>query len=84
MATSKQQQLASFLLQQLKSPLKVKTFSQYLRDFNICDLRKEEDAIAVASNEGAYLLTLITYFEFGMLGKLKQIQEEIAKQNTKE
>ena len=55
-----------------------------MRDFNICDLRKEEDAIAVASNEGAYLLTLITYFEFGMLGKLKQIQEEIAKQNTKE
>ena len=71
---SKQQQLASFLLSHLKSPHKVRQFSQLLRDLSICDLRSEHDVENVASNEGAYLFTLLTYYEFGLLAKLAEIK----------
>lgn len=81
---SKQQQLASFLLSHLKSPHKVKQFSQLLRDLSICDLRNENELENVASSEGAYLFTLLTYYEFGLLSKLAEIKGVVKATTTNE
>jgi len=69
--------LVEFLKKELGSVEAVKDFSECLRQFNIADLRQDEDIVAVTANEGAYLYSLVTYYQFGLFSKLKDIQNKI-------
>lgn len=74
---TKQQKLANFLLKELGSKESLKRFSDTLRQLGIADLRDINHVEAIAKDEGVYLLTLITYHQFGILEKLKQIKLKI-------
>ena len=77
--TAKRKQVTEALLKELQSADNVKRFSQLLRDLDICDLRNDTEFNNITKDGAPYLLTLITYFNFGFLDKLLEI-----KQHTKE
>ena len=77
--TSKRDQLTGMLIKELGNASNVKEFSQMLRDLDICDLRDDTEFNNITKDGAPYLLTLITYFNFGFLNKLLEI-----KQHTKE
>jgi len=75
----KRKQFTEWLVKELGSPEKVKEFSQMLRDLDICDLRDDTEFENAVKDGAPMMLTLISYYTFGILHKLKQIKQEIKK-----
>jgi len=73
----KRKQFTQFLLKELGKADKVKEFSQLLRELHICDLRDDEDFDHITKDGAPYLLTLLTHYNFGLLGKLVEIKRKI-------
>jgi len=73
----KRKQFTEFLIKELQSVENVKSFSQSLRDLDLCDLRDDEQFENITKDGAPMLMTLISYWNFGMLNKLKQIKKEI-------
>ena len=71
------EQFTEHLLKELQTPNNVKRFSQLLRDTDICDLRDDNDFDAITKDGAPMLLTLLTYFNFGMLDKIAEIKRTI-------
>jgi hypothetical protein len=72
--TAKRKVVTEALLKELQSVDNVKRFSQMLRDLDICDLRDDTEFENITKDGAPYLLTLITYYTFGMLDKLLEIK----------
>jgi len=70
-------QFTEHLIKELDGPTNVKRFSQLLRDTDICDLREDKDFDRITRDGAPMLLTLITYFNFGMLDKIAEIKRTI-------
>lgn len=77
------EEFVAFLIKQLGSKSKVKQFSGELKALGICDLSEEADRQAVLEEQGAYLFTLVTHFQFGLLNKLVEIQSKIKTKESK-
>ena len=70
--------LVKFLIKELDGASNVKTFSNELKALGICDLSKSNTQQYVMSKEGSvFLFTLVTHYNFGLLNKLVQIQDNI-------
>jgi hypothetical protein len=68
------------LVQELKKYMstdQIKRFSENLRRLNIVDLKDDEQFERAAAHEFAFMMSLITYQQFGLLDKLVEIQRQI-------
>lgn len=86
MSITKRKQLTEFLIKELKSKELVKDFSETLRQLGLLDLKKDEDLECLGLDSGVYLLTLLTFYQFGILRKLADIKQrfdESLKQQSK-
>jgi hypothetical protein len=65
------------LLEELGSSSQVKDFSESLRQLDICDLSDDTQFEKAVANEGAYIFTLLTHYQFGFIPKLLEIKQKI-------
>lgn len=78
MQSDKQKKLISFLTKELGSKESVKRFSSELKELGICDLSQSKTQEFIMTQEGAaYLFTLVTHYNFGLLNKLIEIKRNI-------
>jgi len=74
---SHEQKLVKLLVRELGGKHHVKKFSAELKELGI-DLSKTSTQAFVTSPEGAPMLfTLVSYFTFGILNKIVEIQDKI-------
>jgi len=74
---SHEQKLIKFLVKELGGSSNVKRFSSELKELGI-DLSKSKTQEFVMSSEGSPMLfTLVSYFTFGILHKMSEIQKAI-------
>lgn len=71
---TEQESLVNFLIEELGSSESVKRFSENLRQLSLFDLRDIKDVRDVTKDEGAYLLSLVTYHQMGILDRLVYIK----------
>ena len=77
---SHKERLVKFLIKELGGTEQVKRFSAELKALGICDLSESKTAEYVMTTEGAaYLFSLVTYFNFGLLNKLVEIESAVKK-----
>jgi hypothetical protein len=69
--------LVKTLLKELGSADDVRQFSSALRELDICDLQDDQQFEKAVEHEGAYIFTLITHYQFGLLPKLVELKHKI-------
>ena len=73
----KKKHLQKLLIEELGSKAKVKEFVELLSFLDICNLSDETEFDRITQDEGARLLSLIVYYNWGILHKLESIKKHI-------
>ena len=76
--SSHNDKLVKFLIRELDGASNVKKFSSDLKALGICDLSKSQTQEFIMSSDGSPMLfTLVSYYNFGILNKIVQIQKAV-------
>jgi len=72
------QHLAKALMAQLDDKEKVKEFVSLVKEFGFYDLTSEED-VKLLNGHGELLITLVTYYQLGLLSKMMEVKIKLNK-----